>query len=59
MPGSTCFHDAPPHCPACDGPGGLLGQLGGLVWWCCRCCSMQFSTPGDDDVDPWEGTDEW
>jgi hypothetical protein len=49
MPGS-CFHDAPPHCDACDGPGVLLGQLGSLVHWACRDCGLQFHTPADSDA---------
>ena len=32
-------------CPVCSGPAILLGVLGGLMWWRCRNCGAQFSTP--------------
>lgn len=48
MPGS-CFHDAPPQCDACDGPGVPLGRLGNLDHWRCRDCGLQFHTPADAD----------
>lgn len=50
MPGS-CFHDAPPPCDACDGPGVLLGRLGTLDHATCRDCGLQFHTLADDDQD--------
>lgn len=45
----SCLTDQTPPCPFCDGPGMLLGQLGGLVHWACRDCAHQFHTPADHD----------
>lgn len=36
------------HCPACDGPGVLLGQLGNRIHYRCRNCGMDFN----EKVDP-------
>jgi len=30
-------------CPACEGPGLLLGALGKLLWFRCRHCGVEFS----------------
>jgi tRNA(Ile2) C34 agmatinyltransferase TiaS len=32
-----------PICPACDGPGFLLGGLGNLTHYRCRDCGVDFS----------------
>lgn len=31
-----------PRCPACSGPGLLLGDLGNLRWFRCRDCGIHF-----------------
>lgn len=31
------------HCPACDGPGVLLGSLGNRIHYLCRNCGMHFN----------------
>jgi len=31
------------HCPICDGPPVVLGQLGNLLWMRCRNCGMEYS----------------
>jgi len=36
-----------PTCPACDGEGEVLGQLGNLIHYRCRACGMDFSTDAD------------
>ena len=36
--------DDAPECPACGGPGKLLGPLGKLTHYRCRNCGMDFST---------------
>jgi len=42
------------HCPACDGPGVLLGQLGSRIHYRCRNCGVDFShnTEGSDHQTP-------
>ena len=32
------------YCPMCNGPMGLLGQLGNRKHWLCRNCGAQCST---------------
>ncbi|MBN9520830.1 hypothetical protein J0H58_20305 [bacterium] len=59
MPGSTCFHDLPPPCPVCDGPGVRLGQLGNLVHWTCRNCGHQFHTLAEAEEDPDGDYPDW
>lgn len=36
------------HCPACDGPGVLLGQLGSRIHYRCRNCGLDFSHKLDE-----------
>jgi len=31
------------HCPICDGPPVVLGQLGNLLWMRCQDCGMEFN----------------
>lgn len=35
-------------CPCCNGQAAPLGQLGRLVWYCCRACGWQFSLAAED-----------
>jgi len=41
-------------CLLCEGPLMLLGDLGGLGWFRCRDCGMEFSRPCEnlDEDDP-------
>jgi hypothetical protein len=40
-----------PECPACGGPGGLMGALGQRVYFRCRNCGLDFSKK-DEPVEP-------
>lgn len=40
--------DMPPECPACGGPGGVLGSLGRRTHYSCRNCGMEFSQQPDE-----------
>ena len=31
------------ECPLCEGIGGLMGQLGNLVWYRCLNCGIEFN----------------
>jgi len=37
-----------PVCPACGGPGMLIGYLGMLIWFRCRNCGIEFNRPVSD-----------
>lgn len=41
--------DESPACPACDGPGTLLGKLGKLDHYRCRNCGMEFSVQSEEE----------
>lgn len=41
---ASIFDDLPPPCPACDGPGELLGHLGTLAHYRCRHCGWGWSS---------------
>lgn len=44
--------DDAPTCPACGGPGVLLGTLGRLEHFRCRDCGAEFSRRPDQDGTP-------
>ena len=39
----SAFVVDPSYCPACGGTGSRLGRLGGLVWFRCRYCGMDYN----------------
>lgn len=43
--------DAPDPCPACGGPGVLLGGLGNFNHYRCAACGAQFHQRIEDDYD--------
>lgn len=45
------------HCPACDGPGVLLGQIGPNIYYRCRNCGLDFWRKNDQSSDAYDGAE--
>jgi hypothetical protein len=51
--GNNPYFDWPdednPNCPACNGDGVALGELGSNIWYRCRDCGIDFCSGGANE----------